>query len=115
MVEATQARPDWHAVEELLEHLAATRTKFSTVLSGSNSIESYEPGRRLRLEGDRGSSWVEVESIKECWETFERLGRIRRRDVLEPGRCSAFVMALFQQVAGIREETLGETYLCLPR
>ena len=110
-----EARPDWHAVEALLAGLAATHTPFSTVLSDSNKIASYEPGRRLRVEGDLGSNWVEVEDIKACWETFERLGRIRRRDVLEPGRCSALVMALFQQVAGIREENRGETYLLLPR
>ena len=39
-----------------------------------------------------------------CWETLERLGRIKRSDVLEPGRCSAFMMALFQQVEGIAQE-----------
>jgi hypothetical protein len=33
--------------------------------------------------------------------------------VLEPGRRSAFMMALFQQVEGIRQERHGELYLVL--
>jgi hypothetical protein len=33
--------------------------------------------------------------------------------VLEPGRRSAFMMALFQQIEGIRQERRGELYLVL--
>jgi hypothetical protein len=33
--------------------------------------------------------------------------------VLEPGRRSALMMALFQQVEGIRQERHGELYLVL--
>jgi hypothetical protein len=33
--------------------------------------------------------------------------------VLEPGRRSAFMMALFQLVEGIRQERKGELYLVL--
>jgi hypothetical protein len=33
--------------------------------------------------------------------------------VLEPGRRSAFMMALFEQVEGIRQEQRGELYLVL--
>jgi hypothetical protein len=55
-----------------------------------------------------------VDSIHECWETFERLGRIRRRDVLDPGRCSAFMIALFRQVPGVVEQPGADLYLVLP-
>jgi hypothetical protein len=86
------------------------------VNSDSNWIASYEPGRRLRLESgiDRSdSTWIEIESVRGCWETLERLGRIRRQDVLEPGRRSAFMMALFEQVEGVGSESGGEPYLVL--
>jgi hypothetical protein len=59
------------------------------------------PGRRIRLETGLDSVWVDVDSIRGCWETFERLGTISRTDVLEPGRRSAFMMALFERVEGI--------------
>ncbi len=100
-VASTGAPPDWAAVEELLAGLATSGALFATSISPSNWISSYEPGRRLRLENGKRSSWVQVDHLKDCWETFERLGRIRRHDVLEPGRCSAFVMALFGQLAGV--------------
>ena len=51
--------------------------------------------------------------MRGCWETLERLGRIKRSDVLEPGRRSAFMMALFAQVEGIRQDTRGELQLVL--
>jgi hypothetical protein len=101
---APPSAPDWRAVEQLLARLAHTRAFFPTATSQSNWISSYEPGKRLRLEADARSKWVQVEHLKECWETFERLRRIRRVDVLEPGRCSAFVMALFARVPGVRQE-----------
>jgi hypothetical protein len=107
--------PDWSAVEALLDGLAANRTRFSTAISGETWISAYDRGRRLRLESGPGSRWVDIEHIKTCWETFERLGRINRRDVLDPGRCAAFMIALFRQVAGIHEEEEGEEpYLVLP-
>jgi hypothetical protein len=49
--------------------------------------------------------------VRTCWETFERLGRVRRGDLLEPGRCSAFMFALFAHVEGV--ETDGDS-LVLP-
>jgi hypothetical protein len=107
--------PTWKTVEALLDELAREGTPFSSALAESIWISNYEPGGRLRLESSIGGSWVHVESVRTCWETFERLGRIRRSDVLEPGRCSAFMMALFQQVAGVRRENGKETYLVLPR
>ncbi|HEY8774454.1 MAG TPA: hypothetical protein VIM05_07800 [Gaiellaceae bacterium] len=105
--------PGWIEVEALLAELAASQENFVTDNSDSNSISSYEPGRRLRLETGLDSVWVDIESIRGCWETLERLGRIKRSDVLEPGRRSAFMMALFQQVEGIRQERRGELYLVL--
>jgi hypothetical protein len=106
--------PSWGDVEELLARLDATGASFSSATSGGNRISRYAYGWRVWLETDSGSRWVDVASIRSCWETFERLGRIRRQDVLEPGRCSAFVMALFAQVAGVVEDDDGGR-LALPR
>jgi hypothetical protein len=107
------AAPGWAEVETLLADLAASGENFATSSSESNCISSYEPHRRLRLETGVDSVWIDIESIRGCWETLERLGRIRRSDVLEPGRRSAFMMALFQQIEGIRREQRGELYLVL--
>jgi hypothetical protein len=107
------AEPGWPEVEAVLKKLAASGETFSTTSSKSNRISRYEAGRRVRLETDTDSFWVDIENIRGCWETLERLGRIKRTDVLDPGRCSTFMMALFQQVEGIREEHDGELYLVL--
>jgi hypothetical protein len=107
--------PDWVAVEELVEFLAKTHAVFATSTSRTNWISSYEPGRRIMLESDGWSGWVQIEHLQACWETFERLGRIKRRDVLEPGRCSALVMALFAQVKGVQRRPGKEPALVLPR
>ena len=107
------ATPDWQSVEVLLARLAETRAVFPTATSHSSWISGYEPGRRLRLEADGRSSWIQVEHLRGCWETFERLGRIRRTDVLEPGRCSAFVMALFARVPGVGEDRGDDECLVL--
>jgi hypothetical protein len=106
--------PCWKDVEELLARLAATRGPIATASAPNGTISSYQPGRRLMVESGVGSRWVAVESVRECWETFERLGRIRRQDVLEPGRCSAFMIALFQQVPGVAEQIGEDHYLVLP-
>ena len=44
---------------------------------------------------------------------FGQVNAGKRSDVLEPGRRSALMMALFQQVEGIRQERHGELYLVL--
>jgi hypothetical protein len=100
--------PSWQGVEELLTRLVATRVKFATASSAGNWISQYEPGRRLLVENDHGIRWVQIGDIRVCWETLERLGRIQRRDVLDPGRCSGFVMALFAQVDGVTATESGE-------
>jgi hypothetical protein len=110
----SRTAPCWHDVEQLLERLAETHEPIPTVLAPTTRISTYERRSRLRLESDAGSSWLAVESIRGCWETFERLGRIRRRDVLDPGRCSAFMFALFRQVPGVVEQIGDEPYLVLP-
>ena len=107
--------PDWPAVEALLARLAETRAVFPTTNASSNWISSYEPGRRLMLESGDRSRWIRVDHVQACWSTFERLGRIRRLDVLEPGRASTFVMALFAQVSGVRQVEKDEPYLVLPQ
>ena len=104
-------RPGWEHVEDVLAGLARAKATFATETSASNRITAYEPGRRFLLETDSGASWVDVESIKECWETLERLGRISRDDVLEPGRRSALMVALFERVAGVLREPGEKTYL----
>lgn len=111
---ARTAAPSWQAVEELLGDLAATGTTFATTSSARNRISQYDPARRLMLETDISARWVDVASIRACWETFERLGRITRDDVLEPGRCSAFMMGLFGQLEGV-ETRDGSASLVLSR
>lgn len=109
-----KASPRWTDVEVLLARLDATGSTFPSATSVHNRVTRYASGWRLMLETDIGSSWVNIASIRGCWETFERLGRIRRRDVLEPGRCSAFMMALFAQVAGVVDEAGDGASLALP-
>ncbi len=112
--DADGPRPGWETVEDLLSLLASTRAVFPTAISTSNWISAYQPGRRLLVESGAQSHWVHVEHIRTCWEKFEELGRITRRDVLEPGRRSAFMMALFAQLAGVRREDGKEPRLVLP-
>jgi hypothetical protein len=107
-------RPEWSDVERVLAELASAGTSFPTVLSERNRIGSYD-SHRLMLDSEHGTQTIEIASIRACWETFERLGRVSRRDVLEPGRCSAFIFALFRLIPGVREDTDGEHYLLLPR
>ena len=106
--------PTWREVEQLLARLTATGRKFHTASSEDNWISQYEPGQRLLLENDNGSRWVRIADLEDCWKTFERLGRIHRRDVLDPGRCSGFVMALFAQVDGVVADDAGGEFLALP-
>jgi hypothetical protein len=106
--------PGWETVEDLLSLLARTRAVFPTANATSNWISAYQPGRRLLVESGTQSHWVQVEHIRTCWEKFEELGRITRRDVLEPGRRSAFMMALFAQLTGVRREDGREPHLVLP-
>ena len=113
-VEHDGTRPGWDALEALIERLATTRAVFSTTTSRDNWISAYEPGRRMMVETAVRSSWVQIEHVRGCWETFDRLGRIKRGDVLEPGRASAFMMALFAQLPGVREVQKAEPYLVLP-
>lgn len=108
-----EARPGWPAVEQLLAELTGSGTSFPTVLSPNNKITSYDR-RRLALESDHGMQWIDLDSIRSCWETFEGLGRVTRRDLLEPGRCSAFMIALFRQIPGVTEHVDEEHYLLLP-
>jgi len=106
--------PSWSDVEDLLARLSATGTSFTTVTSEENSISQYEPGGRLLLETGTGTRWVALGDVQTCWETFERLGNIRRSDLLEPGRCSAFMFALFAQVDGVIAGTGDAETLLLP-
>ena len=107
--------PDWDAVVELIALLARTRATFTSTLADTNWISTYEPGRRLMLEAGSRSSWVQIDHVKACWQTLERRGRICRRDVLEPGRHSAFMMALFAQLPGVQKEPGDEPSLVLAR
>jgi hypothetical protein len=95
---AISARTDWQLVEDLLTQLASSHAGFAAY-----RIESYEPGYRIRIAGAASSRWIDIEDIRSCWTTFERLGEIGTADVLEPGRASRFMMALFRQVPGVAE------------
>ena len=108
-------RATWNDVDQELRTLADTGETFETELSVTNRVGTYEAGRRISLVNPRGTSFVEIESIRECWTKLEKQGSIRRQDVLEPGRCSAFMMALFGRVRGVRREQRDEPYLVLPK
>jgi hypothetical protein len=112
--EAASVRPPrWEDVIEVIERFVLTGAVLPTTVELRSQITSYQRGRRLMLNSEAGSHWVAVDDLHECWKTFERLGRIRRQDVLEPGRCSAFVMALFARVPGVVERTQPEHLLVL--
>jgi hypothetical protein len=113
--EAPATRPPrWEDVVEVIERLVLTGAVLPTSVGLSSQIASYERDRRFMLGSEAGSHWVAVDDIRECWKTFERLRHIRRHDVLEPGRRSAFVMALFARVPGVEERTDPEHHLVLP-
>jgi hypothetical protein len=106
--------PSWADVEKVLDRLARAGEPIAITPTSATTIGGYERGRRVLLQSVNGPRWLATDSIQECWTTFEHLGRIRRSDVLEPGRCSAFVFALFRQVPGVTEEIEDEAYLVLP-
>ncbi len=104
--------PSWLDAEKVLDRLARAGATIPITPTSTTTIGGYERGRRVLLQSSNGPRWLAVESIRECWERFEELGRIRRSDVLEPGRCSGFMIALFRQVPGVTEEDLrGNVYL----
>jgi hypothetical protein len=109
------AAPGWEDVDGLIERLWVSGATFRTATSAENSIAQYEPGVRLMHESSRGPRWVALDDVRACWETFERLGSVRRNDLLEPGRCSAFMFALFAQVEGVERDAADEPRLSLPR
>jgi hypothetical protein len=107
------ASPRWEDVDGLIARLCATRANFATETSAVNSIAQYEQGVRLMHESDTGPRWVAVDDVRECWATFERLGTVNRKDLLEPGRCSAFMFALFSQVDGVSRDPADPARLAL--
>ena len=106
--------PCWADVEELLDRLVETGERLPSAHGEGATILSYERGHRLMLDSGLRSRWVAVDDIRACWDTFERLGRIRREDVLEPGRCSAFMVELFAHVPGVVDQDGAERWLALP-
>lgn len=104
--------PSWAEVETVLNTLARANATIETAPTSTTTIGGYERGRRVLLQSSSGTRWLDVESIRECWERFESLGRITRSDVLEPGRCSAFMIALFREVPGVTEKRVrGKDFL----
>ena len=101
----------WNDVERELASLAREKTRFATATATLNQISSYEPNRRIQVENEHGITWVEIESVRTCFERFESAGRIRRRDLLDPGRCSAFMFALFSRLPGVVSEDGDESAL----
>ena len=99
--------PMWTEVEKVLDRLARAGSTIPITPTSTTTIGGYECGRRVLLQSAGGSGWLAVDSIRECWERFEELGRIRRSDVLEPGRRSGFMIALFRQVPGVTEKRIG--------
>ena len=109
--DGTPCRAD---VEQLLDRLVETGERLPSAHGEGATILSYERGHRLMLDSGLRSRWVAVDDIRACWDTFERLGRIRREDVLEPGRCSAFMVELFAHVPGVVDQDGAERWLALP-
>jgi hypothetical protein len=109
-----RAVPSWANVEDVIERLSESGVGLPTSIGRHTQIASYHRGRRLMLDSGTGSRWIALDDVRECWRTFERLGSIRRQDVLEPGRCSAFMIALFAQVPGVVEEVDPDHRLVLP-
>lgn len=104
--------PSWTDAEKVLDRLARAGATIPITPTSTTTIGGYERGRRVLLQSSNSRLWLEVDSIRECWERFEELGRIHRSDVLEPGRCSGFMIALFRQVPGVTEEVVhGNVYL----
>jgi hypothetical protein len=104
--------PSWVEAERVLDRLARAGATIAITPTSTTTIGGYERGRRVLLQSSSGSLWLAVDSIRECWERFEELGRIRRSDVLEPGRCSGFMIGLFRQVPGVTEKRVrGISYL----
>jgi hypothetical protein len=112
-VAPTNTRATWSDVERELERLFASGEAFETAISERTRIASYDRGHRIGVESERGLTFVGVDAIQACWATFEERGAIRRADVLEPGRSSALMMALFERVRGVRREERDEAYLVL--
>jgi primosomal protein N' len=100
-------RPTWETVEDVLADLSAAKSSIAAA-GRTYRLEHYQPNWRVLSVTDSRSRWVEVEDIRACWNTFEGLGRIQRGDVLDPGRCASFMMALFEQVPGV-ERTAGDS------
>jgi hypothetical protein len=100
--------PSWTDAEKVLDRLARAGATIPITPTSTTTIGGYERGRRVLLQSSNGPLWLAVDSIRECWERFEELGRIRRSDVLEPGRCSGFMIALFREVPGVTEEHKGD-------
>jgi hypothetical protein len=106
---AMPAAPSWTDVEKLLDRLARAGATIPITPTSNTTIGGYERGRRVLLQSGHGQLWLAVDSIRECWARFEELGQIRRSDMLEPGRCSGFMIALFRQVPGVTEKHVGGT------
>jgi hypothetical protein len=104
--------PSWAEVEKVLDRLAWAGATIAITPTSTTTIGGYERGRRVLLQSSSGPRWLAVDNIRECWERFEELGRIRRSDMLEPGRCSGFMIALFREVPGVTEKHVrGTAYL----
>jgi hypothetical protein len=101
--------PSWTDVEKVLDRLARAGATIPITPTSATTIGGYERGRRVLLQSSNGPLWLAVDSIHECWRRFEELGRIRRSDMLDPGRCSGFMMALFRQVPGVTEKRVRAT------
>jgi DNA-directed RNA polymerase subunit RPC12/RpoP len=105
-------RPSWKTVDEVLVGLAGSGATIG-VAPRTFRVAKYDAGWRILLESETTSRWVQLADLRQCWETFERLGQIVRADVLEPARCSAFVMALFRAVPGVGDPAGDATSLVL--
>jgi hypothetical protein len=104
-VSTVRVRPTWESIVELLAELSSTKEPLSGPSGRPYRVERYERDWRIMVTAPSGSTrWVDLDDIRGCWETFERLGRIESEDVLDPGRCSELMMAVFLQVPGVEQD-----------
>lgn len=95
--------PRWNLVDRKLAELARSQAWFPTTTGKPNRIVAYDAGRRVLVETETGTNWVQLSWIITHWQTLTALGEIAPADVLRPGRRSAFMFALFRQLPGVDE------------
>jgi hypothetical protein len=105
--------PEWQDVERVIREVAKSGRTIYTVTGKPNRIVEYVPGRSVTVETKKGIDDIAIDVIRHHWTTLETKRRVRLRELLDPGRRSAFMGALFSQVPGVRVEGTRPAYLVI--